>query len=67
MANIPFHNVQGWILVSICCVCLKGHLNGFSRKLKARSSSYISFIWELVRNAKPQAPGQAFLNQNLKM
>ena len=59
MVDIPFYNMQGWILVSVCCVCLKGQLNGSSRRMKieaTQGSSCIHFIWELVRNAKTLGP-----------
>lgn len=68
MVDIPFYNMQGWILVSICCVCLKGYLNGSSRRMKVEAtqgSSCIHLSGRLLEMQKPWAPGQEFLNQNL--
>ena len=62
--DIPFYNMQGWILVSICYVYLKGHLNGSSRRMKVEAtqgSSCIHFIWELVRNANTLGPRSGIL------
>ena len=58
MEKYPFYNVQKWILVPNC-VCFKRTSVWHFQDTEGRSFvRYISLTWDLVRNAKPQAPGQ---------